>query len=624
MEKDSGDCAEQDKTDLKTNKTSPRLGCTSVIRHHGGISISGCGKSGTRSVSGMEESYACRLLSNLNALRQDSKGFNLCDVEIVAGLDQASKRVHYAHRSVLAAASAYFNAMFTSDVVEAKRDRIVIQSLDSPTLASLLDFMYTGEIEVTNENVQDLLIAGDMIELREVVEICTDHLVRQLEPSNAIGIFRFAADHNCMLLREAALRYVCTNFVQVSTEEEFSDLPRELLLNLLPSEDLRVDSEYQVFQAALSWLEHDVGSRRRFVFDILKHVRLPLVPSKQLDEYQAQCRDLSLQVALNSLMKDVSMRKGSLVCAYAAPRRAAKKFVYVIGGSHRELGSAWTKEEYTYDSVERYDIYAKQWRQVTPMRIARILPGIAVLNGHVFVCGGEVDSQILANGEIYDPHEDTWCEMASMTIPRCEFGMCALDGYLYAFGGWVGEDIGGTIERYNPTKDQWEYLTKMQEPRFSMGICVYDSLIYLVGGCTHSRRHMQELVSYNPVTGEWTSYASMIVPRSQMGCIVMDDCLYVVGGTNRHNEVLQSVERYFFKEDRWQEIPPMLEARASPSVAAVNGKIYVFGGDQIHEVNFYRARTTMGAAEVYDPLTNSWSHSEPLPESRSESGAVVI
>ena len=52
--------------------------------------------------------------------------------------------MHYAHRSVLAAASAYFNAMFTSDVVEAKRDRIVIQSLDSPTLASLLDFMYTG------------------------------------------------------------------------------------------------------------------------------------------------------------------------------------------------------------------------------------------------------------------------------------------------------------------------------------------------------------------------------------------------------------------------------------------------------------------------------------------------
>ena len=40
----------------------------------------------------------------------------------------------------------------------------------------------------------------------------------------------------------------------------------------------------------------------------------------------------------------------------------------------------------------------------------------------------------------------------------------------------------------------------MEEPRFSMGTVAYDGLIYLVGGCTHTRRHMQELVSYNPVT----------------------------------------------------------------------------------------------------------------------------
>ena len=52
------------------------------------------------------------------------------------------------------------------------------------------------------------------------------------------------------------------------------------------------------------------------------------------------------------------------------------------------------------------------------MRVGRILPGIAVMNGCIYVCGGEVDSQILANGEVYDPNEDTWTETASMTIPR--------------------------------------------------------------------------------------------------------------------------------------------------------------------------------------------------------------
>ena len=86
---------------------------------------------------------------------------------------------------------------------------------------------------------------------------------------------------------------------------------------------------------------------------------------------------------------------------------------------------------------------------------------------------------------------------------------------------------------------------------------VLQGLIYIVGGCTHSRRHMQELVSYNPVqivleleitstddeclqvTNEWTTLASMLVPRSQMGCVVLNEFLYVLGGTNRHNEVLQ-------------------------------------------------------------------------------------
>ena len=37
-----------------------------------------------------------------------------------------------------------------------------------------------------------------------------------------------------------------------------------------------------------------------------------------------------------------------------------------------------------------------------------------------------------------------------------------------------------------------------------MGTVAYDGLIYLVGGCTHTRRHMQELVSYNPVTISFT------------------------------------------------------------------------------------------------------------------------
>lgn len=78
--------------------------------------------------------------------------------------------------------------------------------------------------------------------------------------------------------------------------------------------------------------------------------------------------------------------------------------------------------------------------------------------------------------------------------------------------------------------------------------CDFEGLIFIVGGCTHSQRHLQDLLSFNPVTGEWSTLPSMLVPRSQMGVAVLDGYLYVVGGTNRHHEVLQSVERYSFEE----------------------------------------------------------------------------
>ena len=44
------------------------------------------------------------------------------------------------------------------------------------------------------------------------------------------------------------------------------------------------------------------------------------------------------------------------------------------------------------------------------MDIGRILPGIAILSGQIFVCGGEVDSKILANGEV--------CSSAANSINR--------------------------------------------------------------------------------------------------------------------------------------------------------------------------------------------------------------
>lgn len=87
--------------------------------------------------------YAQKLLLNLFLMQQNSR---FCDVEIVVG-----GRVFNAHRAILSASSAYFEAMFRPDMglSEGKQKSVVLYSFDPDILQMLLDFIYTGRIEIT-------------------------------------------------------------------------------------------------------------------------------------------------------------------------------------------------------------------------------------------------------------------------------------------------------------------------------------------------------------------------------------------------------------------------------------------------------------------------------------------
>ncbi|XP_060661469.1 actin-binding protein IPP isoform X2 [Drosophila nasuta] len=563
--------------------------------------------------------YPFKVLANLNQLREQSR---FCDIEIVAG-----ESTFNAHRAILSAASAYFEAMFRPELGlnEVKQKSVVLHTIDGDIFFILLDFIYTGRCEITQSNVQELLAAADMLQLNEVVDGCCEFLCRELHATNALGILRFAEAHNCESLAKSAMNFVQANFPAITLEDEFLETPQNLLSQLLNSELLRVDSESQVFQAALRWIKHDVTQRRCYVFDILSHVRMALVPVKVIDKaLKDDCRDMSVKVALRSICRDIASKRGQLVPLRVCPRQLAKKNIYIIGGSHRDTPRTWNSTDCTFETVAKFDIFRREWSETAPMEVGRILPGVSALNGKIYVVGGERGSQILANGEVYDPQNDIWQPIAPMIVPRCEFGLCTMGGNLFAVGGWFGDDIGGTMECYDPEKDLWKLIGSMPQPRFSMGVVSFEGLIYIVGGCTTTTRHLPDLISYNPVTKEWTQLARMQTARCQMGVAVLDRYLYVVGGSSISQDILSSVERYNFDDDKWSTVCALNVPRAIPAVAAADGLLYVAGGGQPCEVNFYRAQVTISAVECYDPLSDTWKNCPDLPVSRSEAGAVVV
>ena len=82
----------------------------------------------------------------LNVMRQQDV---LCDVTVKAG-----NREIRAHRVVLASASSYFYAMFTGDLSESRQDTIILKEIDTLALEKLVEYCYTSEVQVTEDNVQ--------------------------------------------------------------------------------------------------------------------------------------------------------------------------------------------------------------------------------------------------------------------------------------------------------------------------------------------------------------------------------------------------------------------------------------------------------------------------------------
>lgn len=63
------------------------------------------------------------------------------------------------------------------------------------------------EVLITEETVQALLPAANLLQLTAVREACCEFLQCQLHPTNCLGIQRFADLHDCSELLEASRRF---------------------------------------------------------------------------------------------------------------------------------------------------------------------------------------------------------------------------------------------------------------------------------------------------------------------------------------------------------------------------------------------------------------------------------
>ncbi|XP_077377309.1 actin-binding protein IPP isoform X2 [Festucalex cinctus] len=565
--------------------------------------------------------YARLILAQLNKMRLRT---DFCDVRLRVG-----GRVFKVHRLVLAASSPYFSALFSGGMSEADKEEVEILGVDTDVFEVLLEFVYTGTINVTVENVQELMLAADMLQLNEVVSICGEFLKGHMDPSNCVGIFQFLEQIACMELLEFAENYIHVHFLEACVGDEFRDLSKDQIVKLLRSEELRIEDEYQVFTAAMEWVLQDVAKRKKYVVEVLEPVRFPLLSPQRLFKYIEGMTDFSLRVALQTLLKEyIEVAKSpkdklhsQLHQVKMRPRRKARKYVYAIGGYTRLQGGRWSDSR-ALSCVERFDTFNQYWTTVSSLHRARSGLGVAVLEGMIYVVGGEKDSMIFDCTERYDPVTKQWAAVASLNFPRCGVGVCPCHGALYALGGWIGSEIGSTMERYDPEENKWEVIGDMAVPRYYFGCCELQGFIYVIGGISDEGTELCSAEVYDPISRRWSALPVMLTRRAYVGVACLNNCIYAVGGRNEAVGALETVEKYCPEQEKWLEVAPMSTARAGASVSAVNGLLYAVGGRAASRT--FSAPVTIDSVEIYDPHLDTWTEVGNMIASRCDGGLAVL
>lgn len=185
------------------------------------------------------------------------------------------------HRLIMAACSPYFREIFfTEDGKEVENTKeVVLDDVNPSILDMIIQYLYSAEIDLTDDNVQDIIAVANRFQIPSVFTVCVNYLQKKLSMGNCMAIFRMGLVLNCPRLAVAARNYIADRFELLYKDEEFLKLAAHELFAVIGGDSLNVEKEELVFEAVMAWVRQD-KERIKVLKDAFNCIRFRLLPEK--------------------------------------------------------------------------------------------------------------------------------------------------------------------------------------------------------------------------------------------------------------------------------------------------------------------------------------------------------
>ncbi|XP_048398280.1 kelch-like protein 6 [Stegostoma tigrinum] len=551
--------------------------------------------------------FSTILQGGLDDLRLDS---SLTDVVLCV-----DDREFSCHRVVLAAASSYFRAMFCNDLKEKHEEKIVIKGVDADTMQMLLEYTYTSKVSITRQNVQATLEAASLFQFLRMVDACASFLMDAVHPDNCVGILRLADTHSLDSLRRRVQNYIVQNFPQVLNNEEFLELPAEILSDILRSDELYVTDEEQVFETVIRWVHYRESERLHQLPQVLRHVRLPLLDPWYFVEQVEGDELVRKNPDVFHLLQEARMYHLSgneIISERTKPRMQEfqSEVFMIIGGC--------TKDEKFVSEVTCLDPLRRSRLEVAKLPITELEVesenkkwvefACITFRNEVYISGGKETQHEVWK---YNASLNKWIQVEYLNTGRWRHKMAVLSGKVYAVGGFDGISRLNSVEAYDPFHNCWSEVVPLLVNVSSFAATTYQKKLYVIGGGPNGKLATDRTQCYDPTVNKWSLKSPMPVEAKCINAVTFNDHIYVVGGA------MKALYCYNPTEDLWTLVTQFGHERASCGIAACNNKLFITGGrDEKNEV--------IATVLCWDTEKQKLTEECVLPRGVSHHGSVTV
>ncbi|XP_075876723.1 kelch-like protein 40a [Nelusetta ayraudi] len=552
------------------------------------------------------------------------------------------------HRLVLAASSPFFKAMFLSELEESKKREIVLKDVEPSVMGMILRYLYTSDINLTEQNVQDIFMVANMYQIPSIFSVCVSYLQEKMVLGNCLAIFRLGLLLDCPRLALAAREFICERYAVVVRDQDFLQLGASELGVLITSDALNVEYEEQVFESLMDWVKHDETNRLKHVPELLQCIRFRLIP---LDYFKEKVEHHQYIRFNQEIKKELELVKDAHKGRLPKPRKLQGDEAKGAEGIEDEeedegylpgiLNNNPRFGMFEMDLIlmisdtgtVAYDPIGNECFVVSESTdIPKNHCSLVTDQNQVFVVGGMLYNEENKEEPFssyflqFDPVSSEWLGMPSQPNPRCLFGLTEAENSIFVVGGKElkdGEHALDSVMIYDRQSFKWGESDPLPYAVYGHGTVSHKGLMYVIGGKSESKKCLRRVCVYDPTRFEWKDLAPLKTARSLFGVTVHKDQIFVVTGVT-DSGLSSSVEVYDIATNKWSEFTEFPQERSSLSLISTGGFLYALGGFAMmpSETSEEPVPTEMTDIWRYDESDKSWTGI--LREIRYVEGATIL